>query len=104
VNPLAESEGTSVAAETPVASNVEAPAEPAKGDGQQPAPNLAALLKSLDDDLNALERELHELAPLLVQEDVFPPVARLAERLRLEIGKLKQRRSALGKHWKQTVQ
>ncbi len=56
--------------------------------------DIAVLVKQLDADLRDLERELAELEVLL-KEHPSPPVARLAKQLRVEIGRLKQRRQIL---------
>jgi hypothetical protein len=100
--PPADGAGASVAAETPLAPIVEAPAEHANAKESASATNLATLLESLDGDLSALERELHQLEPLLARESESGPVARLAERLRQEIGRLKQRRDMLRTVWKKS--
>jgi hypothetical protein len=75
------------AAGSPVASARDVSREAAPDD-------IAALLKQLDSDLRDLERELAGLEALL-NDHPAPPVARLAKQLRVEIGRLKQRRQIL---------
>jgi hypothetical protein len=74
-------------AERPVAAARDVPRETATGD-------IGALLTQLDGDLRNLERELAELESLL-KAHPSPTVARLAKQLRVEIGRLKQRRQIL---------
>lgn len=64
---------------------------------------LAVLLKSLDRDLSALERELETLEPLLFEDNAAPAVVSTVERLRRDLTRLKQRRAALMAHWKTSV-
>ena len=65
---------------------------------------MSALLKSIDDDLIRLERELMEMEVLLVKREPPFRVVQLAERLHVEIGRLKQRREALHTHWKKSAE
>jgi hypothetical protein len=67
------------------------------------APDLTTLLKSLDRDLSALERELETLEPLLFKDDAAPAVVNMVERLRRDLTRLKQRRTALLAYWKMSV-
>jgi hypothetical protein len=69
--------------------------ESASAVSREAAPDdIPALLKQLDSDLRDLERELADLEALL-NDHPSPPVARLAKQLRVEIGRLKQRRQIL---------
>jgi hypothetical protein len=73
----------------------ESPAASARNVSRESAPaDVAALLKQLDGDLRDLERELAELESLL-KEQTSTAVARLAKQLRVEIGRLKERRQIL---------
>jgi hypothetical protein len=74
---------------------LESHAASARDVSREAAPDdIAILLKQLDGDLRDLERELADLDSLL-KEHPSPPVARLAKQLRVEIGRLKQRRQIL---------
>jgi len=60
-------------------------------------------LEALARELHDLERELAEIQPLLLDGNPPPRLVRLAERLQIEIAKLKRNREALYGNWKKSV-